>query len=111
MLCCRYIISVKPTVILDDDSAEASTNQSVERVEEVQPHAGEKREAEEDAGKNGEPPAKKAKLSGAERKRLAREEKKEKRGANKNRKFGMVKEDLDLCWKLAMGNVCQYGDK
>ncbi|KIJ33534.1 hypothetical protein M422DRAFT_35449 [Sphaerobolus stellatus SS14] len=113
----EYIISFRPTTLPDDDSAEGSTNQSVERASALNDaaHAGEKREADADAdaeeGDDTEPPVKKQKLSGAQRKRLAREEKKAKRGANKNRKFGMVHEEVELCWKVAMGETCEFAEK
>ncbi|GJJ10891.1 hypothetical protein Clacol_005119 [Clathrus columnatus] len=79
----RYIISVDASIPVDDDG-----------------------------GSEGqEPPNKKQKLSGAQRKQLAKDEKMKKRGSNKNRRFGKVTEDVELCWKLASGLPCEFGDE
>ncbi|KAM6501185.1 zinc finger dihydrouridine synthase [Amanita muscaria] len=43
------------------------------------------------------------------RKRLTKDERKSQRGANKGRKFGKVRDELDLCWKIANGTVCEFG--
>lgn len=40
-----------------------------------------------------------------------REAKKKSRGANKGRKFGKVTDEVELCWKLASGLDCQFGEK
>ena len=42
--------------------------------------------------------------------KLTKEQKKAQRGANKVRKFGKVKDELDLCWKVANGSVCEFGE-
>lgn len=41
---------------------------------------------------------------------MTKEQKKAQRGQNKARKFGKVRDDFDLCWKIANGSVCEYGD-
>lgn len=38
-------------------------------------------------------------------------QKKEKRGANKGRKFGKVHDQLELCWRIANGKICEHGDE
>ncbi|KAG8947230.1 tRNA-dihydrouridine synthase 3 [Tulasnella sp. 419] len=58
-----------------------------------------------------EPPKKKLRLSGAEKKKLAREEGKKKRGMNTNRKFALMKDDVQLCWKAAVGEQCPLQEK
>ncbi|KAF9269105.1 FMN-linked oxidoreductase [Marasmius fiardii PR-910] len=40
-----------------------------------------------------------------------RAERKEKRGANKGRKFNRIKDDLDVCWKTANGQICEFGNE
>ncbi|KAG7094002.1 hypothetical protein E1B28_007631 [Marasmius oreades] len=40
-----------------------------------------------------------------------RAERKEKRGANKGRKFNKIKDDLDVCWKTANGQLCEFGNE
>ncbi|KAF8513739.1 zinc finger dihydrouridine synthase [Hysterangium stoloniferum] len=96
----EFIISTKaPTP--DDDAAEDTTNP----VDEQLAHDI---EADRD---DGEPPAKRQKLSGAQRKKMAKEDKKKARGANKARKFGKVTEEVELCHKLASGFQCDFGAK
>ena len=50
-------------------------------------------------------------MSGAQRKKLAREEKKKRRGQNKGRRFQKVRDELDLCWKVAAGETCEFGSE
>ena len=50
-------------------------------------------------------------MSGAQRKKLAREEKKKRRGQNKGRRFHKVRDELDLCWKVAAGETCEFGSE
>jgi len=63
------------------------------------------------SGGEEEPPFKRQKITGAQRKKIAKEEKRKNRGANKGRKFGKVTEDVELCWKLASGSECEFGEK
>lgn len=62
---------------------------------------------------DGEPPAKRVKLSGAAKKKAARlaeaerkKEKGKKKGMNTGRKFARVKDETQLCWKAAVGTEC-----
>ena len=50
-------------------------------------------------------------MSGAQRKKLARDEKKKRRGQNKGRRFQKVRDELDLCWKVAAGEACEFGSE
>ncbi|KAG1773621.1 hypothetical protein EV702DRAFT_1181067 [Suillus placidus] len=45
------------------------------------------------------------------RKKWTKAQKKEKRGANKGRKFGKVHDQLELCWRVANGKICEHGDE
>ncbi|CCA72141.1 related to DUS3-member of dihydrouridine synthase family, partial [Serendipita indica DSM 11827] len=65
--------------------------------------------ATEDA--DGEPPTKKVKLSGAQRRKLAKEEKRNKTGQNKGRRFQRVHDEQEICWKIACGLECPFGEK
>jgi tRNA-dihydrouridine synthase 3 len=56
-----------------------------------------------------EPDAKKPRLSGAQRKKLAKEEQKKRRGANKGRKFARAHDQVELCRQVASGKECQHG--
>ncbi|KIM43898.1 hypothetical protein M413DRAFT_17862 [Hebeloma cylindrosporum] len=42
---------------------------------------------------------------------MTKEQKKAQRGQNKARKFGKVRDDFDLCWKIANGSICEFGDE
>ena len=44
------------------------------------------------------------------RKAMTKEQKKAARGANKGRRFGKVRDELELCWKIANGGECEFGD-
>jgi tRNA-dihydrouridine synthase 3 len=65
------------------------------------------RRREEDGAYEGEPPTKKPKLSGAQRKKLAKESKQKQRGQNKARRFLRVADDVDVCWKVACSLPCE----
>lgn len=47
--------------------------------------------------------------SGAQRKKFAKDKKQ--RGANKGRRFQKVRDDLELCFKVASGKPCEFGDE
>lgn len=49
------------------------------------------------------------KLSGAQRKKLAKEERKNKRGANKGRRFQKMRDEVELCFRVAGGKQCDFG--
>ena len=69
-------------------------------------------EADGDVGNaDGEPPTKKFKLSGAQRRKIAKDEKKNKTGQNKGRRFQRVHDEQEICWKIACGLECPFGDK
>ena len=89
---------VRPAV--DDDAAEGGTSD----VKHARP------DEDESAGQDG-PAAKKPKLSGAEKRRLAKEEKKKQRGSNKGRRWAKTKDELDLCWRFAGDGQCEFGEK
>ena len=40
-----------------------------------------------------------------------KEEKKKRSGANKGRRFGKMRDEVELCWKIAIGKDCEFGDK
>lgn len=58
---------------------------------------------------DGAPAAKRQRLSGAEKKKLAREKQKANKGANKNRRFNKVRDEHDMCWRVATGDQCPNG--
>ncbi|KAI0722135.1 zinc finger dihydrouridine synthase [Fomitopsis betulina] len=82
--------SVTSAIAPDDDAAEGSSRSG--RNDDTQ--------GEERGG---------GKLSGSQRKRFAKEERKKHRGANKGRRFARVQDDVELCWKVATGRTCEFG--
>lgn len=55
---------------------------------------------------SGEAPSKRVKLSGAQKKKLARSEAK---GMNKNRHFMHVSDKVEICWRFVNGERCPGG--
>ncbi|KAH8083352.1 zinc finger dihydrouridine synthase [Cristinia sonorae] len=47
--------------------------------------------------------------TGPQRRKPTREEKKSKKGQNKGRRFQKVRDDFELCWKIATGKDCEFG--
>ncbi|EJD02013.1 zinc finger dihydrouridine synthase [Fomitiporia mediterranea MF3/22] len=92
----EYLISTEPrAAAIDDDAAESSTNHIRGTTGLVH------QDDEGHVGLDGTPPGKRQKLS--------REEKKKRTGANKARRFAKMKDELELCWKVAVGNECEFG--
>ena len=90
----RFLLSLQPRDVPDDDAAEGSTS-----------HVNGRPDAAPASG--AEEPGKR--LSGAQRKKLAKEERKQKRGANKGRRFQKVRDEVELCHKVASGKQCDFG--
>ncbi|ETW77093.1 hypothetical protein HETIRDRAFT_156632 [Heterobasidion irregulare TC 32-1] len=44
-----------------------------------------------------------------QRRKLAKEEKKKQRGSNKGRRWQKVRDDQDVCWRVASGGSCEFG--
>ena len=86
----------------DDDAAEGSTGHV---------SLGRPTEVDDDDVQNAPPQGENPRVSGAQRKKLAREEKKKRRGQNKGRRFQKVRDELDLCWKVAAGETCEFGSE
>jgi len=87
------LISVaKPGTVADDDAAEGSTTGN----------RGQHRDARDSRDSRG---------SGGRGGKMTKEQKKAQRGQNKARKFGKVRDDFDLCWKIANGSICEFGDE
>ncbi|ESK90652.1 trna-dihydrouridine synthase 3-like [Moniliophthora roreri MCA 2997] len=36
---------------------------------------------------------------------------KSRKGANKNRRFQKIRDDLEICWKTANGSICEFGEE
>lgn len=47
----------------------------------------------------------------AQRRKLTKEEKKRRQGSNKGRRFGKMREELELCWRVAIGESCEFGEE
>lgn len=46
----------------------------------------------------------------SQRRKWSKEEKKKRQGANKGRRFGKTRDTVELCWKIANGSMCDFGD-
>ena len=97
----RYVVSLQNRTLPDDDAAEGNTS----RVSFCRPIEGDT--DSQNAPTQGEKP----RMTGAQRKKIAREEKKKHRGQNKGRRFQKMRDELDLCWKVAAGEVCEFGSE
>ncbi|KAI0705569.1 zinc finger dihydrouridine synthase [Earliella scabrosa] len=87
----EFLLSVQPRDAPDDDAAEGSTSHVNGRPD------------------DGGGPEEGKRLSGAQRKKLAKEERKNKRGANKGRRFQKVRDEVELCFRVASGIQCDFG--
>jgi len=88
----RFLISIKNQYTADDDAAEGATSY---------PRGQPYRDGRDIDARD---------TRGPSRSKLTKEQKKAQRGANKGRKFGKIKDELDLCWKVANGSVCEFGE-
>ncbi|TFK53220.1 FMN-linked oxidoreductase [Heliocybe sulcata] len=87
----EYLISIEPRAIPDDDAAEGSTNPASSSAPINLAGEGDAR-------------------SGGGKKLNKKDKKKKERGQNKGRRFQKVREDVDLCWRIARGTVCEFGE-
>ncbi|KAL0572766.1 tRNA-dihydrouridine synthase 3 [Marasmius crinis-equi] len=93
----EYLIQTSaPAPPPDDDAAEGGT--TVSSGKKAIP--GDAQESEESGS---------GKQDGMSNRAKKRAERKEKRGANKGRRFNKIKDDLDVCWKTANGQICEFG--
>lgn len=86
----RYRLTNVARAAPDDDAAEGGTSHVTGRGDDGAP--GDDRDA-----------------SGPKRKKWSKDDRKNKRGANKGRRFQKVKDDLELCWRVAVGKDCEFG--
>ena len=96
----RFLISTAESLQpqVDDASIEEGTNRSAQK-------------RKQEGNSNDDGSLKKAKLSGAERRKLSKEEKKAQRGSNKGRRWAKVRDDVDLCWRFAGSGKCDFGSE
>lgn len=87
----RFILANIARSVPDDDAAEGSTSHVNGRPTDQVPA--------EDTPTDGK----------SSRKKWSKEERKNKRGANKGRRFQKVRDDLELCWRVAVGRTCDFG--
>ncbi|KII91492.1 hypothetical protein PLICRDRAFT_38252 [Plicaturopsis crispa FD-325 SS-3] len=85
----EYIVSTGTRAVPDDDAAEGGTSRQ------ARPQDDDREEQPSTIG-----PA-----------RGKRDKKEKKGGSNKGRRFAKVRDDLELCWKIASGKVCDFGDQ
>ncbi|KAJ7675536.1 hypothetical protein B0H17DRAFT_1080633 [Mycena rosella] len=87
----EFLLPVNPPAAPDDDAAEGSG--SVRRDT-----------------RSGDPQDD-ARSTGPTRVKLTKAQKKAQSGSNKGRRFGKVHDELDLCFKVAAGSMCDFEDK
>ncbi|GJE98717.1 zinc finger dihydrouridine synthase [Phanerochaete sordida] len=87
----EFILANAPRAVPDDDAAEGSTS-----------HVN-GRSADQNPQEDGQTDSR------GGRKKWSKEERKNKRGANKGRRFQKVRDDLELCWRVAVGKTCEFG--
>jgi tRNA-dihydrouridine synthase 3 len=87
----RYILHIDSRPAPDDDAAESSTKRG-------------EGNGQLDDGRDQS-------RGGPQRKKLSKEAKRAQRGANKGRKFGKVRDDLELCWRIGGGGICEFGEE
>ncbi|CAL1709528.1 unnamed protein product [Somion occarium] len=85
-----FLLSAQPRAVPDDDAAEGSTSHAV----------GHDARAEFNDSRS---------LSGAQRRKLTKEERKNRTGSNKGRRFQKIRDEVELCWKVANGKTCEFG--
>lgn len=86
---CRFLLHNVFRPPADDDAAEGSTSHTRRPVDPI---------ADSDSNPGGG-------------KKLTKQQKKVHRGANKGRRFGKVRDELELCWRVANGTMCEYGSE
>ncbi|CEL57053.1 tRNA-dihydrouridine synthase 3 [Rhizoctonia solani AG-1 IB] len=109
--------------IPDDDAAEGKTSNlpkkrpaeesagAGDHVDSPLAQSGQKPdESEVPNGEDGEPVAKKQRIPASERRRLAKEARKEQKGANKARKFARIQDEVALCHGASRGEGCIDGE-
>ncbi|KAJ6537426.1 zinc finger dihydrouridine synthase [Mycena vulgaris] len=89
----EFLISVNVAAVPDDDAAEGSSS----HVRGNGAQAGDTRDD--------------SRSSGPARVKLTKAQKKAQTGMNKGRRFGKVRDELDLCYKVASGSMCDFGDQ
>ena len=100
---CRFVLpasSAQFKTVLDDDSAERATNHLTGSTRDTD-------KADDDTEENGKDGSSGKRMTATQRRK---EEKKKRSGANKGRRFGKMRDELELCWKVAIGKDCEYGD-
>ncbi|KAF8549296.1 zinc finger dihydrouridine synthase [Imleria badia] len=85
----EFLLTNAARPAVDDDAAEGSTSGHTAPIDPI---------ADTDANPGG-------------RKKLTRQQKKAHRGANKGRRFGKVRDELELCWRVANGTLCEHGSE
>ncbi|KAI9464008.1 zinc finger dihydrouridine synthase [Lactarius psammicola] len=88
--------SLQPQV--DDASTEEGTNRHAQK-------------RKQEGSLNDDASPKKPKLNATERRKLSKEEKKAQRGSNKGRRWGKVRDEVDLCWRFAGSGKCDFGSE
>jgi tRNA-dihydrouridine synthase 3 len=113
LLMVRYIVSRKTKELVDDDVAEGSTNHiAAAGVGSSADRIGRGAEGNSAPAEGNEPDARDG--GGAQRNKRGKgkdDREKKKKGSNKGRRWNKVHDDLNLCWRLAAGRTCEFGEE
>ncbi|KAJ3780844.1 zinc finger dihydrouridine synthase [Lentinula aff. detonsa] len=86
----EFLISIDPIAVPDDDAAEGSGGGG-------------------QTSRNGRDDPDTNDGGGRNKRKRNKEEKKARQGQNKNRRFGKVRDEQDICFKIAAGTLCEFG--
>ncbi|KAK1219650.1 tRNA-dihydrouridine synthase 3 [Marasmius sp. AFHP31] len=104
----EYLIQTSaPPPPPDDDAAEGGTSSMSGGKATVELTSTSTSGAPDEDGASG--PGKQD--TGMSNRAKKRADRKEKRGANKGRRFNKIRDDLDVCWKTANGQICEFGSE
>ncbi|KDQ32978.1 hypothetical protein PLEOSDRAFT_1060663 [Pleurotus ostreatus PC15] len=92
---------VKPEFLLQVNSGQSANVPDDDAAEGTSSHVQDRAGAGEDERSN----------VGPSRKKRSKAEKKAQRGANKGRRFGKIRDEVEVCWKVAAGQICEFGDE
>ncbi|KAL4267228.1 tRNA-dihydrouridine(47) synthase [NAD(P)(+)] [Pleurotus pulmonarius] len=92
---------VKPEFLLQVNSSQSANVPDDDAAEGTSSHVQDRSGAGEDERSN----------IGPSRKKRSKAEKKAQRGANKGRRFGKIRDEVEVCWKVAAGQICEFGNE
>jgi tRNA-dihydrouridine synthase 3 len=100
----RYLLPIEKhaitSAVFDDDAAEGMTGK--QRATHKDSCDGDVQQVDEEGNAGSVGPV---------RTKRSQAEKKAKRGANTGRRWTKMRDEIELCWKIENGEICEFGDK